>query len=299
MITLDRARCDDCRECLWVCPNDVFAIALDAAGHERLEIRYPDQCYACGHCIAACKPHGLSHPDLPATQFVPLPEPDVSPEALLDLIRARRSIRRYRPDPPPAEIVDRLLAAGTEAGTAANAQTEGFVLVKDRTFLHELERIVVEALWEGGLKHVGESGLMARITAARLGREVFEQARRTRDVLGRRRERGEVAGSIFRDAPLLVVAHGLRANPLAPANCALALRNIELVALTLGLGTCWMGYLVAAAGRSGAVARLLDLPVNRQAYGAVTVGYPAERYTVAMPRRPREVRWAGFKAAGE
>lgn len=34
-------------------------------------------------------------------------------EQLLDLIRTRRSIRSYRPDPVPEELLSRVLEAGT------------------------------------------------------------------------------------------------------------------------------------------------------------------------------------------
>ena len=36
----------------------------------------------------------------------------ISPESLLTLLKERRSIRRYRPDPVPDEMVEQLLEAG-------------------------------------------------------------------------------------------------------------------------------------------------------------------------------------------
>jgi len=95
MITLDTNLCNDCLECVGVCPNYVFA----ADGPASARVRYPDQCCACGHCIAVCGPDALSHPELPPEQFEPLPPVTIPAEALKTLFLSRRSIRHYTADP--------------------------------------------------------------------------------------------------------------------------------------------------------------------------------------------------------
>jgi len=56
---------------------------------------------------------------------------DVSPEALLALLKGRRSIRRYRRDPIPDEMVEQILEAGRWAPSASNRQPWAFVVVRD------------------------------------------------------------------------------------------------------------------------------------------------------------------------
>ena len=46
----------------------------------------------------------------------------VSPESLLALFRERRSIRRYRADPVPEEMIESMLEAGRWAPSANNLQ---------------------------------------------------------------------------------------------------------------------------------------------------------------------------------
>ena len=55
----------------------------------------------------------------------------ISPESLLALLKARRSIRRYRPDPVPDEMVEQLLEAGRWAPSASNRQPWDFIVVRD------------------------------------------------------------------------------------------------------------------------------------------------------------------------
>ena len=55
----------------------------------------------------------------------------MSPEALLNLIKSRRSIRHYRPDPVPDVMIEQLLEAGRWAPSANNQQPWAFVVVQD------------------------------------------------------------------------------------------------------------------------------------------------------------------------
>jgi len=54
-----------------------------------------------------------------------------SPESVLALLKGRRSIRRYRPDPVPDEMVEQLLEAGRWAPSASNRQPWTFIVVRD------------------------------------------------------------------------------------------------------------------------------------------------------------------------
>ncbi len=56
-----------------------------------------------------------------------------SPASLMNLLKSRRSIRRYRPDPVPDEMVEQLLEAGRWAPSASNRQPWQFIVVRDET----------------------------------------------------------------------------------------------------------------------------------------------------------------------
>jgi nitroreductase len=61
-----------------------------------------------------------------------------SPEATLELLRKRRSIRRYRPDPVPDDMLEQILEAGRWAPSASNRQPWHFVVVRDQAVLKEV-----------------------------------------------------------------------------------------------------------------------------------------------------------------
>ncbi|MBC7264804.1 MAG: nitroreductase family protein [Chloroflexi bacterium] len=55
----------------------------------------------------------------------------ISPESVLTLLKTRRSIRRYRPDPVPEEMLEQILEAGRWAPSAGNRQPWAFIVVRD------------------------------------------------------------------------------------------------------------------------------------------------------------------------
>jgi len=55
----------------------------------------------------------------------------LTPDELLTLMRARRSIRRYRPDAVPEALVEQVLEAGRWAPSAGNRQPWRFIVVRD------------------------------------------------------------------------------------------------------------------------------------------------------------------------
>lgn len=55
----------------------------------------------------------------------------IAPDALLTLMRSRRSIRRYLADPVPDEVLQQVLEAGRWAPSANNQQPWVFVVVQD------------------------------------------------------------------------------------------------------------------------------------------------------------------------
>jgi nitroreductase len=68
-----------------------------------------------------------------------------------DAIRARRNVRRYRPDPVPAADLDQIADAGWRAPSASNRQHWTFVIVTDREQLRSLSGV-----WRGA-GHIAEA----------------------------------------------------------------------------------------------------------------------------------------------
>lgn len=188
-------------------------------------------------------------------------------------ILARRSIRRYRPDPLPDEVIDHLLTAAVWAPSAHNRQPWRFAVIRRRATKERLARAM-------GAK------LRADLLADGVPADAIE-----RDV-GRSYER-------LTSAPLLILvcltmaemdryADAARQQNewlMAVQSVAMAGQNLLLAAHADGLGACWLCAPLFAAD---AVRDILDLPADWQPQGLISVGYPAETRTKS--RQPLETR---------
>ncbi len=58
-----------------------------------------------------------------------------------DCIRSRLTIRSFKPDPVPDEMVTRILQAGRWAPSSRNLQPWHFIVIRDREALQEIGRI--------------------------------------------------------------------------------------------------------------------------------------------------------------
>jgi nitroreductase len=96
---------------------------------------------------------------------------------------------------------------------------------------------------------------------------------------------------IFRGAPALIVAHAKRDNPRAQTTCTIALAYLELAAVGLGLGSCWAGYFMRAAGEYAPLMKALALPEGHQCFGAMMVGYPKFKYQRLPLRNDPRITW--------
>lgn len=117
---------------------------------------------------------------------------------VLEAIKGRRSVRSYKKDPVPSELVEKVLDAARWAPTGGNIQPWRFIVVKDRVLLDLLKKV--------SPGYLGDAPLAIVICS-------------DRDYAYR------VGGQLAKDY-------------LTITDCSMAAANITLAAYALGLGTC-------------------------------------------------------------
>lgn len=70
--------------------------------------------------------------------------------AVLEAIKARRSVRAFRPEPVPEELLTQVLEAGTYAATGMNWQSPTILAVTNREVRDELMRLNAEVIGNPG-----------------------------------------------------------------------------------------------------------------------------------------------------
>ena len=201
---------------------------------------------------------------------------DTSQDAFWQTIFGRRSIRRYRPDPVPRALLERLLTAAIWAPSAHNRQPWRFAVVTEP----DRKRALVEAMARRWRADMEREGLPQEEIEARLQR----------------------SHQRLTDPPVLVVGcltmQDMDAfdedrlqqaeRTMAIQSVSLALGNLMLAAHHEGLGSCWV---CAPLFAPDAVRSALDLPDDWEPQAIITLGWPDEERTSTRKPLQEVVRW--------
>jgi nitroreductase len=183
-------------------------------------------------------------------------------EALFELMRGRRSVRRFRKDTVPIEMINRIVEIATWAPSAGNRQDWFFSVVTSP----DVKRRMAEAVrrrWDSISAANRGSGFVAEV------------------------ERYVAHFGDFADAPAVIAIsarcvdsiqrHLLGDDAMATAgsacSAAMAAQNLMLAAHALGLGSCCMTGALAARGELG---EILELARKYEIICLIAVGWPDE-----------------------
>ena len=100
--------------------------------------------------------------------------------------------------------------------------------------------------------------------------------------------------AFIRSAPVLIVTHareGGMVSLLGAIDSANALSFLDLAANSMGLNTCWAGYVYIMANLFPPVKALLALPEGHAAYGAMLLGYNKFQYHRIPVRKDPRITW--------
>jgi len=181
---------------------------------------------------------------------------DATVAAVLNVVGARRDVRRYRPDPVPPETLRQVLNAGHQAPSVGHSQPWRFIVITEQAtrdsaaLLADRERLLQADLFTPERRAMLLDLQLDGIREAPVG-VVVACDRRTppAGVLGR---------ASFADADVW--------------SCACAVENMWLAARALGLGLGWVTLFQPAD-----LAGLLHLPDGVATLGWLCLGWPDER----------------------
>ncbi len=189
--------------------------------------------------------------------------------SLLELVKKRRSIRKFKPEPIPDEYVDNVIEAARWAPSGANSQPWEFIVVKKQ----ELRDKIIELIKEyNTLGHKAETyrepEQRFRFSAAGYVRApvfiILGGDTRTKDAY-----------------PLTTTLE--RGSSIFTSSLASAFLYMHLAATALGLGTQWVSSISNPYVQS-LTKDLLGVPKEIEFYDMVAVGYPD------LEPRPRLMR---------
>ncbi len=96
---------------------------------------------------------------------------------------------------------------------------------------------------------------------------------------------------LFHGAAAAIIVSSANSASCPSEDALLATQNILLGAHSMGLGTCLIGFAIAAMRKDAKINRLLRIPTHETPYAVVALGYPDEQYRRVTGRKPAVVRY--------
>ncbi|MGA2191935.1 MAG: nitroreductase family protein [Nitrospirota bacterium] len=184
---------------------------------------------------------------------------------LMDAIKKRRSIRKYKPDPVPQWMLDQILEAARLAPSGTNSQPWKFRVVTDPSLKEKVFQCSRNQL------HVQQAPAVIVICADTMSYSKTYKARfkelLDKDVITQSDLNAMGLDVLTQDEEKELIKYAQSAS----FNTAIATEHIALTAASLGLGTCWVHLF-----DKDAVSRLFGLPSWIIPATLMPVGYPDE-----------------------
>ena len=268
-IIVDENSCTRCSVCVKICPSGIIN-PVDETNLPQVQEANASNCIYCGHCEAFCPSQALTlnlRPDekvsLPADAGI------ISQEEIGFYLRKRRSVRHYTKEPVPRKKILEVLDIARYAASGTNGQPVQWLVVHDPEKVRKIAELTIE--WMRSLLNTDHpmSGYVPVLISA------WDQGY---DI-------------ICRGAPHLLFAHIPEESPIAPIDAIIALTHFDIAAPAFGIGTCWAGFVAAAAMFYEPLQKELGLPAGRKSAYAMMFGHPQYKVYGIPRRKPLEVIW--------
>ena len=254
IIGIDFEKCTNCKDCVNICVRRNYRLS-----EEQNQVYFDDSrgCILCGHCISICPENAILYEDMgdEAKEYPERPKPSelIPYTTLLQFLRTKRSVRKYKQDKLPKKIIKKVINSMRYAPTGTNRRTMSCHIISNKE--------TIKALVDSIVEH----------------RESEEEIKRLR----RLREKG--IDTIFYNAPHVLILHSK--YPWDSRNAAIAITYGMLSAHSLGLGTCWIGMAHGTLNENPKI--LTEIAgIRDHILAVITLGYPAVKYFQAPPRPP-------------
>jgi len=270
-ITINESLCTRDGLCAVICPLQIIA-PPEGGGLPEPKPDFSKWCIKCGHCVAICPTGAIRHSAMSPDQCIPADYKSLpSPDQFENILRHRRSIRRFKRETPDKQILQRLIKMAGYAPSGHNLQSVKWLIFNTRDELKHLVSMACD--W---MKHMTTQ--MPDAPHSLIFKEIVAEWDLGRDL-------------VLHDAPCLVIVHSKIQSGTEPTDAAISLAYFDLAALSFGLGCCWAGLFTMAAKLWQPLKDYLELPKGHELHSAMMTGYPKFEFQRVPIRKAPEIQW--------
>ena len=276
MIRIDKEKCTECNTCSHHCPGGFIE---EGPRIKNLANKY---CVNCGHCCIVCPSGAIQITGLENLHVPPYAEDiPVSSQAINALLRRRRSIRQYKPEPVSREHLENIVEAASQVPSAHNFRAFKAYVCSDKVVIAQLHKRLTE--------HYTRSLDAFKRPIEGMSDSLREELLYAFDYLIVNPPEGK--DSLFWNASTLLVFTTTIPHPLCIGDAWIASFAAVMHAETIPVGTCYNGFLIMALIEDPSIKPLLKIPDEELVVSGFTLGYPDEKHFRYPPRPPMKTTW--------
>ncbi|MHA1148295.1 MAG: nitroreductase family protein [Promethearchaeota archaeon] len=211
------------------------------------------------------------------------------------IIYERRSIRVFKKDPLPDNLIRRILEAGRFAPSAGNSQPWKFLVIKSPEIIAEMEKDALKMAQKFmRLLDYSKKKSRRRLAKMVIKRKINELAPQP---FGALQTIAAEKVPIFYNPPVIIcIASDRRGASNPKVDIGIAGQNMVLTAHSLGVATCWIGMIkLLLHPLAGKIKRkwkkFFNIKYPYELTEAISLGWPKGKYDGEVPREVQLTEW--------
>jgi nitroreductase/Pyruvate/2-oxoacid:ferredoxin oxidoreductase delta subunit len=275
MPTIQLENCTKCLKCVRDCPSDAIDIEQGTIN---------DSCIHCGHCVAIC-PESTVFPDEDVINR--LHPSTVSPADFQHLSAGIRTCRNYHKREVDDKTLELLVENMKHYPSASNARPIEITIVRTKEVVQKLNDQTAQKLIKT-IQFITSPLLMPILQLLAPKLELPRLNNYKKQFMAR-----QIPGSsqVCHHAPAVLIFHApVTKYGMAEADANIWATYTSIYANTLGLGSCFNGFIVSTMSRRKSMRKEFRIPAGHQVYAALLVGHPKVKYVNETGRlKPKAV----------
>ncbi|MBN2041768.1 MAG: nitroreductase family protein [Spirochaetes bacterium] len=287
--SIDQKKCSMCKLCIEICPNNV--IGINSSNEVSFIPEKESICIKCGQCMAICRPKAIQIEGITYEKdLFDLPESGTKYKQLMNFIANRRSVRNFKDQSIPKEILKQILDSIHFAPFGASPEEVHITVVSNRKVIKSVLPGISE-FYESIPGWIKNPIIRSKIKSSE-GLETFNTlANHVAPIAKSGNYKLKQGDRITRNAPAVIIFHAEKGAEEHTNNSLIYAVYAILAAQSLGLGATMVGLLPAAINKLKDVKKKFQIPNKHEAVMSVILGYPEYKYTRAIRRDVHTVNW--------
>ncbi len=268
--SIDRDACIRCGQCVLACGRQ--AIVDDGEGGPDLPAANRGLCNACGYCSATCPVEAIVSAKCGGEKAVPYPgAPEFGFAEAERFILSCRSMRRFKQEAVPKDVILEILDVARKAPSASNTQPVNWVVLSGREKAGRFTDLTME-WFDTVVRNDPERSSLYNIE----------------NMMSRYKAGYDM---ILRGAPGAVIAVTKKDAGWGATDAAIAVTYFCLAAHGRGTGSCCCGFGMRAFLDYQPLRDLLGIGGDLTVHGMAFFGYPDLAYHAIPPRKVVRAKW--------